>query len=86
MSSLQDMAKVLRFQCRLLFELKGEHMHNDPVPQELSSISDSCMAKNVSTAKGSNCQWELQFISWRDLSSWLKAMLLKKKSAFLPKY
>lgn len=46
--------------------------------QELSSTSDSCMAKKVRTIRGSNCQEELQFLSWRDLSSWLKAVLLEK--------
>lgn len=71
---------------RLIFELRGGHVHKDPVAQELSSISDSRMAKKVSITRGSNCQGELQFISWMDLSSWLKAVLVEKKPAFLPKY
>lgn len=31
-------------------------MHNVPVAQELSSISDTCMVREVSTSGGSNCQ------------------------------
>lgn len=69
-------------QYKSLFDPRGGHMHKDPVTQELSSISDSCMAKKVSTTRGDNCQGELQFISWRNLSSWLKAVLLEKKPVF----
>lgn len=51
-----ESAPLPGLECRSLFELRGGHMHKDPVAQELSSISDSCMAKKVSTTRGSNCQ------------------------------
>lgn len=60
-------------------------MYIIPMAQELSSISDSS-TKMLSTNGGSNCQGDLQFISWNGLSPWLKADLQEKKAVFLTKY
>lgn len=57
MSSLQDTVKVLcspAVSVSCFFELRGGHMHKDPVAQELSSASDSRMSKKVRTTRGSN--------------------------------
>lgn len=81
-----ESASLPALECRLIFELRGGHVHKDPVAQELSSISDSRTAKKVSITRGSNREGELQFISWMDLSSWLKAVLVETKPAFFPKY
>lgn len=50
--ALGECALLLAFESTLLFELKSGHMHKD---QDLSFISASCMVKNVSTTRESNC-------------------------------
>lgn len=84
--SLQDGESIMPpgLESRSFFHLGL--MYIIPMAQELSSISDSCITKMLSNNGGSDCQGDLQFISWNGLSPWLKAELQEKKDAFLTKY